>query len=210
MDKQPRDELLARMAAAREAGSSVEEARGGYKTAGQPAVATNPYYSIYRTRDGSMVIACLNNRLRRAAATLLGVDDPRVHADTFDPTALDLGAAAVLKEHIEAAFASRSTDDWCAIFDAANIPCGPVRLSEELFDDPHVAAQNLILDLEHPIFGAVKMPNLPIRMSDADVGATISSPALGQHTAEFLHELGYESAEIERLRESGVVKVWDA
>ena len=208
-DKEPRDELLMRMAEARREERSVEEAREGYKTAGQPAVATNPYYSIYRTRDGSMVIACLNNRLRRAAAGILGVDDPRVKTDTFDSTALDLNAAAVLKQDIEAAFASRSTGEWCEAFDAAGIPCGPVRISEELFDDPHVAAQKLILDLEHPIFGPVKMPNLPIRMSDAEVGAGTSSPALGQHTVEFLQELGYESAEIERLRKVGVIKVWD-
>jgi formyl-CoA transferase len=210
MDQAPRADLLARMAEARAAGDGIEAARRGssFKASNQPSTATNPYYSIYKTRDGQMVIACLNNRLRRAAAGLLGVDDPRVKTDLFDSTALNPNDAALLKRQIEAAFAAKSTEAWCSEFDAAGIPCGPVRISEELFDDPHVAAQSLILNLEHPILGAVKTPNLPIRMSDGDVGATIPSPVLGQHTLEFLQALGYASEEIERLRDAGVVKAW--
>ncbi len=212
MDKEPRDNMLSLMAKARASGQSIEDARreSAYKALNQPSTATNPYYNIYKTRDGQMVVACLNNRLRRAAAGVLGVDDPRVKTDVFDSTALDLDAAAVLKAQIEAAFASKTTDAWCDAFDSAGIPCGPVRTNEELFEDPHVAAQGMLLDTEHALFGPIRSPNLPIRMTDADVGSQTPSPALGQHTVEFLQELGYAAAEIERLRASGVIKVWDA
>jgi formyl-CoA transferase len=64
------------------------------------------------------------------------------------------------------------------------------------------------LSLEHPLFGEVRTPNLPFHMSDAEVGATTSSPVLGQHTDEFLQELGYGGAEVERLKKAGVVKAW--
>ncbi|HLF77792.1 MAG TPA: CoA transferase, partial [Dehalococcoidia bacterium] len=67
MDREPRADLLDGLAEARAGGGSVEDARKAstYKGFSQPSTATNPYYNIYRTHDGQMVIACLNNRLRR-------------------------------------------------------------------------------------------------------------------------------------------------
>ncbi len=88
-DKPPRDELLERLRAASAEGRTREEAMAeGYARNGAPAIATNPYYNIYRTKDSHMVIACLNNRLRRASARLLGVDDARVEVDEWDSTML--------------------------------------------------------------------------------------------------------------------------
>jgi formyl-CoA transferase len=211
MDKAERDVLLANIKRAHDEGRFLEDPRrdAGYESRGQPATATNPYYGIYRTQDTYMVIACLNNRLRRAAAGILGVDDPRVKTNEWDSTALDIDAAAALTANIRETFASKSAQAWCDAFDAAGIPCGPVRLSEELYDDPHAAFQNLILQLEHPVVGDIRMPNLPVRLSDADVGATTSSPALGQHTVDWLSEQGYGESEIERLKQAGVVKGWE-
>ena len=178
----------------------------GYARNGAPAIATNPYYNMYRTRDSHMVIACLNNRLRRASARLLGVDDARVEVDEWDSTMLGTDGEAKLNAQIEAVFMTRTTDEWCAMFDAKGIPCGPVRIGEELYDDPHVQAQNLIPALEHPMLGTVRMAGSPIKMSAAETGARTASPMLGQHTREILSELGYDEAQIEALIASKVVK----
>ncbi len=209
-DKPPRDELLERLRAASAAGRSREEAMAeGYARNGAPAIATNPYYNIYRTKDSHMVIACLNNRLRRASARLLGVDDARVEVDEWDSTMLGTEGEAKLNAQIEAVFMTRPTDEWCALFDAKGIPCGPVRIGEELYDDPHVQAQNLIPALEHPILGTLRMAGSPIKMSAAETGAKVPSPMLGQHTREVLSELGYNEAQIEALIAAKVVKAGD-
>jgi formyl-CoA transferase len=211
MDRADRDALMGHLAKARAEGRFIDDvlAELKYANRGLPAVATNPYYGIYRTRDSYMVIACLNNRLRRAAANILGVDDLRLRTDEFDSTLLEPADADALNARISEVFASRSTEEWCAEFDAAGVPCGPVRLSDEIYEDPHAAAQNLILDLDHPVVGPLKMPNLPVRMTGAETGARTASPALGQHTIEFLREQGYAPEEIERLRASGVIRVWE-
>jgi crotonobetainyl-CoA:carnitine CoA-transferase CaiB-like acyl-CoA transferase len=52
------------------------------------------------------------------------------------------------------------------------------------------------------------MANSPVRMSEADTGATDASPALGQHTRQFLAELGYAPGEIEALEAKDVVRTF--
>jgi crotonobetainyl-CoA:carnitine CoA-transferase CaiB-like acyl-CoA transferase len=208
-DLEPRGHLLDRLRKAEDEGISREEALrqgDGYQRNGAPAIATNPYYNIYRTRDSYMVIACLNNRLRRASARVLGVSDARVETEEWDSTLLDSEAAAKLNAEIGSVFLTRTTVEWCALFEDKGVPCGPVRMTEELYDDPHVQAQNLIPALEHPLLGTVRVAGSPIRMSKAETGAKIASPALGQHTREVLTELGYSADEIEQLIQSRVVK----
>jgi crotonobetainyl-CoA:carnitine CoA-transferase CaiB-like acyl-CoA transferase len=211
IDVEPREALLHRLREAEERGISREQALResdgpAYQRNGAPAIATNPYYNIYQTSDSYMVIACLNNRLRRASARLLGVSDDRVETEEWDSTLLEPDEAARLNREIESIFLTRTTEEWCERFEHAGVPCGPVRMTEELYDDPHVKAQNLIPQLEHPLLGTVRVAGSPIRMSKAETGARTASPALGQHTREVLVELSYSEDEIEALIRSRVVR----
>ena len=213
-DAEPRAELLALLEEARAQGVSVDEvlaqqAAAGHVRPGAPAVATNPYYQIYKTRDGHFVIGCLNNRLRRAAAEIIGVEDSRLAANEWDSTALDIGEAAILNARIADVFASRTNAEWLALFEAAGVPCGPVRITEELYDDPQVQAQNLVVNLEHPMLGTIRTVGSPIKMSEAETTSLRASPMLGQHTREVLLELGYSVAEINKLISAGAVKQGD-
>lgn len=210
-DLETREALLERLTAAEAAGISREDALNapksdGYQRTGLPAIATNPYYNIYKTQDSYMVIACLNNRLRRASARLLGVTDMRVETEEWDSTLLGPEEAAALNREIESIFQTGTSAEWCRRFEAAGVPCGPVRMTEELYEDPHVRAQNLIPELEHPLLGKIRVAGSPIKMSKAETGAKSASPTLGQHTRDVLTELGYAEEDIERLIQSRVIR----
>jgi crotonobetainyl-CoA:carnitine CoA-transferase CaiB-like acyl-CoA transferase len=211
LDAEPRRELLDLVEEGRKTGRTMDEVfeervKAGYIRPGGPATATNPYYNIYKTRDGSMVIACLNNRLRRAAAGVLGVEDARLELNEWDSTLLDPEVAAVLNRKISETFATRATEDWLRLFEGAGVPCGPVRLTEELYEDPQVKAQDLLAEFDHPIVGKIKQIGSPIKMSKNDTTAKTPSPALGQQTREVLAELGYSGEEIDALIRQRVVK----
>jgi crotonobetainyl-CoA:carnitine CoA-transferase CaiB-like acyl-CoA transferase len=207
LDRANRDRLLADLEAGRREGKTYDEILGDRRP-GRPPSQVGPYYRTYQARDGYLVIACLNNRLRRTVRDILGVEDPRVEGPEWDVTALTLDEATVLTQHMEAIISTRTVAEWCAVFDGAGVPCGPVRLPAEMFEDEHVRANNLIVELDHPVVGKIKMANSPLRLSDAETGSKTSSPALGQHTREFLAELGFTHGEIASLEDQGVVWTW--
>jgi crotonobetainyl-CoA:carnitine CoA-transferase CaiB-like acyl-CoA transferase len=60
------------------------------------------------------------------------------------------------------------------------------------------------------VLGTVKAANSPVRMSGGETGTRRSSPALGQHTRQFLGELGYSTEEIAALEAAKVVRSWEA
>ncbi len=207
-DQRPREQMLADIEQARAEGKRPDEVTAERRSRGDVLRRGNPYYKIFETQDGYLALACLNNRLRRAATRVLGVEDPRVEGDEFNMDQLSPDETLVISELIAAIFSSKPTDEWVALLDAAGVPCGPVKMTAELFDDPHVKAEGFLQEFEHPVLGKVVQANSPVRMSGGETGTRRPSPALGQHTREFLVELGYSPAEVGALEAAKVVRSW--
>ena len=88
---------------------------------------------------------------------------------------------------------------------AINVPCGPVLDSADLFEDDHLRARDMIVEVPHPKRGAFKTVGSPLKLSDSAVDIT-SSPLLGEHTAEVLEQvMGYDAGEVDKLRQDGVI-----
>ena len=88
---------------------------------------------------------------------------------------------------------------------AINVPCGPVLDSADLFEDDHLRARDMIVEVPHPQRGAFKTVGSPLKLSDSAVDIT-SSPLLGEHTAEVLEQvMGYDADEVDKLRQDGVI-----
>jgi crotonobetainyl-CoA:carnitine CoA-transferase CaiB-like acyl-CoA transferase len=166
----------------------------------------NNYYRIYETKDGLIAVACLNNRQRRAMRDVLGVEDATVDGMAYDWFSEEVRQAHKANvEALEERLRERTTGDWIAALDAADVPCGPVNFPEELFEHPHVEANALMQTLAHPVLGALRMPASPMRLDGTRPNSERPPPYLGQHGPEVLRETGYCDEEIDRLVAEGVV-----
>jgi len=128
------------------------------------------------------------------------IDDPRFAENHYRVEHRD-----ELIPQLEQAFAAKSGAEWMAMLESQGVPVGAVRTVEELFGDEHVLERETIFEIDHPTAGRVKTMGSALHLLGSPVVVKGAAPLLGQHTDEVLHELGFDKAEISRLRESHAV-----
>ena len=99
----------------------------------------------------------------------------------------------------------RTTADWMGILHQQHIPCGPILNLQQVFADPQVQHNGMVLEHHHPTAGHRRLLGFPLRLSEAPVDIHLPAPALGEHTEAVLTGLGYSPARIEELRRDEVL-----
>ena len=169
-----------------------------------PTTAFRIYYTTYKTLNGIIAIGCLSEHLRKKAAVVMGIQDPRFEPDydPEDPSTIE--QIENLHESSKLIIASLPTEEWLKKFDEAGVPAGPVRFVQELLDDEQVIANEMVVELEHSKAGIVRMAGPMVRMSETPLQPQFASPALGEHSEEILAFLGYTEKAISGFKERGI------
>lgn len=162
-------------------------------------------YGVYAARDGAFVVAAQMEDSWKRLAQLIG--GPELVADeTYWSVSGRNANADRIREMVEFwSMAQESVADVVAQLDAAGLVCSKIQTIADVVADPQIAARNMILDIDHPVLGPIRLPNLPFRFSDADTDPTRVAPTLGQHNAEIAEQLGYTAEEIAAMTSQGVL-----
>lgn len=95
---------------------------------------------------------------------------------------------------------------WLEELEKASVGCSSIQNLEEVFDDPHVKARDMVIEM--PIKGhsaPAKLVASPLKFSETPATYRRPPPQLGEHTEEVLKNAGFSAEEVESLQKTGVV-----
>ena len=103
-------------------------------------------------------------------------------------------------------FETRTTAEWTALLDKADVPVMPMHDLESILQDPHLVATNFFPVVDHPTEGPIRNMKVSATWSETPVERTRLAPRLGEHSAEILGEAGFSADEIAALVRDGVTR----
>ena len=158
----------------------------------------NAMYGIYETRDGDWVVLGAAE-LKFAINLLTALGRPEL----IELCKLPPGRGQdPVREFFRATFRTKTKAEWVEWFKGRDIAFAPVRTLPEMLEDPHFRARGMVLEDER----GWDHIGVPIQFQDEPGRPRFPAPAHGEHSSQIVRELGYPDAEIERLRNGGVIR----
>ena len=160
--------------------------------------------NVYACRDGHIRLAVVLDSHWKILARLIGRPDLAENPE-FSQQANRFNHREEANALIAAWCAPRSADEVLALFIKAGLAAAPIRTYAQAAQDPHVLARDMLQDTRQADGSVVPITGPAAKFSRTPTRVRTEAPALGTHDEEILHNLGFSTAEIERLREKGVI-----
>jgi len=174
----------------------LENAVMRYTTTGEipgPMGARHPSitpFEAFQTEDGNLIIAAGNDGLYVKLADALHRPDLAANP-LFTTNALRNQHQEALRAEIESVLRTASTEHWISVLEAAGVPCGPVNNVAQALAHPQTAARNMLISVDDPITGPLKLAGNPMKLSGfADPPTRPPAPDPDADRDKILRELG--------------------
>jgi crotonobetainyl-CoA:carnitine CoA-transferase CaiB-like acyl-CoA transferase len=161
--------------------------------------------NVYPTKDGKYaVIAANGDAIVQRLLKLIGRDD-LLDDERFSSNEQRVRHMEFIDGLISAWSSALELDACLDQLNEHGIPAGPIYSIEDIFRDPQYQARDMILTVDHPEFGKLKVPGIVPKLSKTPGSVHWLGPKLGEHNLEVLRQIGLSDQQIEQMATQGVI-----
>jgi formyl-CoA transferase len=162
-------------------------------------------YQNFKTADGYLVIGVASETIWKRFCAAIDrealAQDPR-----FINNSKRVENRAELVALLSEIFLQRNNTTWIRLLTEAEVPCAPVQTIDQVFRAPQVLHRDMLLEIDHPTAGKVRMAGIPVKFSETPASVRNPPPLLGEHNEEVLKNwLGMSAAAIDELKREKII-----
>lgn len=167
-----------------------------------------PYQGFRTADDKYFVVAVGGDSQWRRFCELLGATDLR-DDERFATNKLRVQNREVLVPLLSELMARRTQQELAALdWESGGIGAGPINDLEQVYAHPQVIERDMVVELDHPTAGAIRMAGLPVKMTGTPCQIVRPPPLLGQHTMDVCRELGFSQHLLDDMHSKGILHTW--
>src|SRR5690606_21866761 len=146
-------------------------------------------FQVFHTANGHMIVACGNDVMWKRFCEVIArpdlIENPR-----YASNRLRNEHHAELEEIIQSVLVTRTTEDWLALLDEAGVPASRINNVAQVMAHPQVGPRNMVVDVEDPKAGRLRIAGNPIKLSGVDDPPTReTAPDVDEDRETILREL---------------------
>jgi crotonobetainyl-CoA:carnitine CoA-transferase CaiB-like acyl-CoA transferase len=159
----------------------------------------------FLTDDGAIEIsAVFSKNALKDLSTAMDLGDLSLDA-RFASEKLQIENNKALNEILANRFKDKSTAEWLEVLEGKGVLCARINTFQEAANDPQIACNNMVVEMEHKQAGKLTLLGTPVRLHGTPPSLRNPPPDLGEHSIEIARELGYSDEEIGKLIENGIL-----
>ncbi|HSG43569.1 MAG TPA: CoA transferase [Anaerolineales bacterium] len=160
-------------------------------------------YDTFTCSDGHIIIAIIFDSFWSELLKVIPADDLDTEEHKFQPGRLK--NKQLINARLNEILSTNTQAHWLEKLRSVRVPCAPVNNLQQALNDEQVLSRNMIVEVDHPNGGSVRMPGNPIKLSDTHEDTFSPPPNLGQHNEEVFSTLGLTYEEIKTLQKDGII-----
>jgi len=196
------DHMAGRTFAAGVNGERVSTGANGEGEAGYDRLLS-AHRRPYRTADGYLCVLIYNDKHWRTFLGAIGKPELFTESPLFSSQRSRSRHIREVYEWVASVMRTRTSAQWKALLEEADIPYQAVNSMEDLLNDPHLNATGFISEETHPSEGRIRTLGNPTTWSGTPLPTLAPTPRLGEHSLEVLRSVGYSDDDVQRLLEEG-------
>jgi crotonobetainyl-CoA:carnitine CoA-transferase CaiB-like acyl-CoA transferase len=161
-------------------------------------------YEAYKTRDIYITIGCSSDKHWKMFCDVIGRKE-LTENPLFETNLKRVENRAKLSSILSEIFVTKNGKEWLTLFRKVGIPCGPVNTIEKVVSDKQVVHREMLITIDHPMAGKIKIPGIPVKLSETPGTIKQPPPILSQHTEEVLTKMGFSKTDIKKMRQENVI-----